>query len=107
VPSLTDRRILPRLAAAALAAVAAGCSEYLERRETISFHAGDATAVNRAIHTIDPWPAAAARTDIPVSGRRVVNAIERYEAPQASAPAAAGMPMIMLPPTGAAPAAGP
>jgi hypothetical protein len=68
--------------AAALACTAAGCTEYLERRETIAPHAGNAVAWNRAVHTIDPWPPAAARTDIPVSGRRVVDAIERYEAPR-------------------------
>ena len=69
-----------RLAAAALfACLTAGCNPYLERRETISFHAGDAAAANRAIHTIDPWPAAAARPDIETSGRRTVDVIERYE----------------------------
>ena len=62
--------------ALALAAAAAACTEYVERRETIAAHAGNAVAWNRAVHTIDP------RTDIAVSGRRVVDAIERYEAPK-------------------------
>jgi hypothetical protein len=68
--------------AVALVATAAGCTEYVERRETIAAHAGNAVAWNRAVHTVDPWPASAARTDIEVSGRRVVDAIERYEAPR-------------------------
>jgi hypothetical protein len=67
------------LLAAAFAAAAAGCTEYLERRETISFHAGDAVAANRAIHTIDPWPPYASNTRLETSGRRVANAIERYQ----------------------------
>jgi hypothetical protein len=77
----TDRRTALRLAAAAaLALCAASCTEYVEHRETIAPHAGNAVAANRAIHTVDPWPAASARTDIDTSGRRVVDAIERYEA---------------------------
>jgi hypothetical protein len=68
--------------AAALALLAASCTQYVERRESIASYAGNAVAWNRAVHTIDPWPAAAARTNIEVSGRRVVDAIERYEAPK-------------------------
>jgi hypothetical protein len=96
----TDRgRRLRVAAASALALLAASCTEYLERRETIALHAGNAVAANRAIHTVDPWPAASARTDIETSGRRVVDAIERYEAgkpPNGSAPA----PTIMAIPRG-------
>lgn len=72
---------LPLVLAAALATAASGCTnQYVERRETLARHAGNAAAANRAIHMIDPWPVAAARTDIEVSGRRIVEAIERYEA---------------------------
>jgi hypothetical protein len=94
----TDRAC--RLALAlALAAAAAACTEYVERRETIAAHAGNAVAWNRAVHTIDPWPAAAARTDIAVSGRRVVDAIERYEAPKPK-DGNGGAPSIMAIPMG-------
>ena len=62
----------------ALAASLAGCNWY-SRRETISYQAGDAVAWNRAVHTIDPWPAASNDSNIPVSGRRVARAIETYE----------------------------
>ena len=93
---LTDPLRVLRLAAAALALSASACTEYVERRETIAAHAGNAVAANRAIHTIDPWPAASARTDIETSGRRIVDAIERYETrASASAPAA---PQIMAVP---------
>lgn len=98
----TERPILLPLAlVAALAAAAAGCtSQYVERRETLALHAGNTAAANRAIHTIDPWPVAAARTDIEVSGRRVVDAIERYEAGKppnggAAAPGIVALPIAM------------
>lgn len=89
---------LPLALAAAVAAVVAGCTnQYVERRETLALHAGNAAAANRAIHTIDPWPAAAARADIEVSGRRMVDAIERYEAPKPQSGGAAAPGMIALP----------
>jgi hypothetical protein len=96
----TDRSRRLRLAAAvALAVSAAACTDYVERRETIAAHAGNAVAANRAIQTIDPWPAGSARTDIEVSGRRVVDAIDRYEAPRppggTAAPPIMAIPMTM------------
>jgi hypothetical protein len=96
----TDRGALLRLAvAAALGLAAAACTDYLERRDTIAPHAGNAVAANRAIHTIDPWPAASARTDMETSGRRVVDAIERYEAGRPPV-AATSAPSIMAIPVG-------
>ena len=95
---------LLRIAAAVLALSAAACTEYVERRETIAAHAGNAVAANRAIHTVDPWPAASADTDIPVSGRRIVDAIERYEtraaAKEAAAPQVIALPVAMPTPGG-------
>ena len=39
------------------AATLAGCSDlYLDRRETVSLGGGDAVALNRVTHMIDPWP---------------------------------------------------
>jgi hypothetical protein len=82
----TRLRWSARLALAATALSVAGCQNYAARRDTIAFHAGEAAAYNKAVHTIDPWPAAAARADIPLDGPRAVRAIERYEQ---GAPAAA------------------
>ena len=93
-------RALRLAAAAVLALSAAACTEYVERRETIAAHAGNAVAANRAIHTIDPWPAASANTDISVSGRRIVDAIERYEAPRPPGGAGPAAPPIMAIPMG-------
>jgi hypothetical protein len=86
---------MARLSLAALTLLLTGCQDYFARRDTIAFHAGEAAAYNKAIHTIDPWPVASARTDIDFNGRRIVDAIERYEAPQASNGAAA--PATMMP----------
>jgi hypothetical protein len=49
-----------RLALAATTLLVAGCQDYAARRDTIAFHAGEAVAHNKAVHVIDPWPAAAA-----------------------------------------------
>jgi type IV pilus biogenesis protein CpaD/CtpE len=91
-----------RLGAAALLASAAACTEYLDRRDTVSFHAGDAVAANRAIHTIDPWPAHASQTAIAHDGERIGKAIERYKrGPQpngAAAPSTLAIPIAPPPP---------
>jgi len=68
-----------------------GCQDSLSRRDTVVAWAGNSAAANKAVHIIDPWPAASADTDIPVSGRRTVAAIERYEN-ALDAPAAGAQP---------------
>src|SRR5215204_347343 len=57
------------------------CSEYLDRKETIFFGAGEAVAINQLAHTTDPWPAHAANTHFPVSGERTAAAVRRYQDP--------------------------
>ena len=85
-----------RLSLAALTLLLTACQENFARRDTIAFHAGEAAAYNKAVHIIDPWPAASARTDIDYNGKRVVGAIERYETRQDGA-SAAPAPMMMAP----------
>jgi hypothetical protein len=91
----TRLRWSARLALTAATLLTAGCQDYAARRDTIAFHAGEAAAHNKAVHIIDPWPAAAARADISFDGPRAVRAIERYETgsgpllPDAAAAAAA------------------
>jgi hypothetical protein len=59
--------------------VLAGCSDlYFDRRETVSFGAGDAVANDAALQTIDPWPPASASRDVRSNGPRMAGAIERY-----------------------------
>jgi hypothetical protein len=66
------------LSGAVVAALPA-CQSTFARKDTIGYAAGDAIAWNKAIHTVDPWPLSSADTTIPVSGRKVAAAIERYE----------------------------
>jgi hypothetical protein len=71
---------LPALALVA-AAMLAGCADpdfYLDRRETISLHAGDAVAANIVAQTVDPWPREAANRNIVSNGERMQAAGERY-----------------------------
>jgi hypothetical protein len=67
------------VSALALAALLGGCADiYYDRRETVTFHAGDAVATNKVTHIIDPWPRAAANRNIEAHGERVQRAVERY-----------------------------
>jgi len=62
-----------------LASALAGCSDiYYDRRETVTFAAGDATATAQAVQVIDPWPPAAYNRNIAYNGPRVAGAVERY-----------------------------
>ena len=69
-----------RLAVLALAAPLLGaCTDmYLDRRDTVSFAAGDAVAVNKITQMIDPWPPYAGNRNIAFDGERMQAAAERY-----------------------------
>jgi hypothetical protein len=72
------RSIIPAIG---FAGMLAGCSSpdfYLDRRDTISFGAGDAVATNIITQTVDPWPRAAANRNIESNGERMQAAVERY-----------------------------
>jgi hypothetical protein len=70
-----------------LAAMLAGCSDlYYDRRDTVSFAAGDAVATARATQTIDPWPRASAERRIAANGVVVQSAVERYRTCQVIQP---------------------
>lgn len=74
-------------------AAVGGCAEpdlYLDRRDTISFHAGDAIATNIAVQTIDPWPRVAGNRDIPANGDRMQAAGERYRTGKVTPPKGLG-----------------
>jgi hypothetical protein len=67
------------IAAVLLGAMLGGCSDlYWDRRDTVAFWAGDAPATNVAIHTIDPWPPAAAKRSHRTNGDVMQKAGERY-----------------------------
>jgi len=64
--------------AALLGGLLAGCSDYLDRRDTISLNGGDAVATNTVTQMVDPWPRASAQRNIAFSGVRMQSAVERY-----------------------------
>ncbi len=68
------------LALALCAAGLGGCSAdlYLDRRNTVSFAAGDAPAANAVTHMVDPWPREASNRNIEFNGERMQSAAERY-----------------------------
>jgi len=69
-----------RLAVLALVAPLIGaCTDmYLDRRDSVSFGAGDAVAVNKITQMIDPWPPYAGNRSIAFDGERMAAAAERY-----------------------------
>ncbi len=70
-----------------LASVLAGCSDlYYDRRETVTFAAGDSVASAEAVQMIDPWPKASANRNIAYNGAHVAGAVERYRTCQVIQP---------------------
>jgi hypothetical protein len=70
---------IPRaLALAALMTALAGCSEYLDRRDTISLNGGNSVASNEVSQMVDPWPRDSANKNIAFSGAKMQSAVERY-----------------------------
>jgi len=66
------------LALAAALAMLGGCSEYLDRRDTIALSGGNAVATNKVTHMVDPWPRDSANRDIAFNGAKMETAIQRY-----------------------------
>ena len=66
------------LALAAVLAMLAGCSEYLDRRDTIALNGGNAVATNKVTHMVDPWPRDSANRNIAFNGAKMETAMERY-----------------------------
>ena len=67
-------------------AVLGGCSEYLDRRDTIAKSGGNAVATNVVTHMVDPWPRASANRNIAFNGARIESAFERYRNNKVIAP---------------------
>ena len=66
------------IALAIVLATLGGCSEYLDRRETIALSGGNAVATNVVTHMVDPWPRESANRNIAFNGARIESAFERY-----------------------------
>jgi hypothetical protein len=77
---------------------------YLDRRDTVSFGAGDAVASNKVVHMVDPWPPRAGDRNIAFDGDRMVLAAERYRTDKVKPPAGTGTssvkyePVLLSPP---------
>jgi hypothetical protein len=67
-----------------------GCSEYLDRRDTISLHGGDAVATDKVTQMVDPWPVESAQKNIGFNGERMETAMERYRTNRTYAPNGTG-----------------
>jgi hypothetical protein len=88
MPQFTDA---VRWGAVALALPAlAACSEYLDRRDTISVYGGDAVKGNAVAQMVDPWPPYAADRNIRYDGVVIGRAIARYHAGKVIPPRAIG-----------------
>lgn len=82
-----SNNLLRGLALTAVMVLLAGCSEYLDRRETISLNAGDAMAANRVSMMVDPWPRVSADKNIAFNGERMQKAVARYRENKVTGPA--------------------
>jgi hypothetical protein len=74
------------LGLAGLTLLGACTDMYLDRRDTVSFAAGDAVATNKVTHMIDPWPARACDRNIAFDGERMAAAAERYRTDKVKPP---------------------
>ena len=51
---------------------------YLQRKDTVTLSAGDASQANAVAQTIHPWPPGVGNRNIPMEGSRAVRAVECY-----------------------------
>ena len=78
------------VALAAALVTLGGCSEYLDRRDTIALGAGNAVATDKVTHMVDPWPRASANRDIAFNGNKMESAFERYRTNKVTPPRGTG-----------------
>jgi hypothetical protein len=69
-----------------------GCADYIEHRDTITLHAGEAQDWNRVVHASDPWPPYVMDTKIPGDGQRTAVVMRRYSTGNAQAGSSAPPP---------------
>lgn len=70
----------------------AGCSQYLDRRDSITLGAGNALASDEVTQMVDPWPRTSANKNIAFSGAKMQSAVERYRTNRVLIPHLGGMP---------------
>lgn len=72
-----NKRLFSIVALSGLIALG-GCSEYLDRTDTMSWQSGNAVQTNKVTHMVDPWPPASANRDIAFDGAVMQTAMTRY-----------------------------
>ncbi|WP_431322966.1 hypothetical protein [Rhizobium sp. YTU87027] len=75
MPSQSVKRTLLVLAASLLA----GCADYMNHRDSITFGLGNAVEANKAIHIEDPFPPEAQRTRIASDGKVIRRVVTEYQ----------------------------
>ena len=103
----TKSRALAFAVLAASLSLGACTDMYLDHRDSVSFEAGNANASNKAIQTIDPWPAYAGERTIAYNGERAAAAAERYRQNKVTPPKGIGTSSVKYEPVAVAPAAAP
>ncbi len=83
-------KLMRTLALALLLSALTGCSEYLDRRESIALGAGDAVATDAMTEMVDPWPRVAAQRNIGFDGQRMESAVRRYQTNRTYPPSNSG-----------------
>ena len=91
-----------KLSIAAVLAALAGCSEYVDRRDSIALSAGDAVASDKVTHMVDPWPRESANRNIAFDGNKMESAFERYRTNKVIPPKGTGTSATYQPDPGAA-----
>ena len=68
----------------------AACSEYTDRRDTISLDGGNAVATDIDTQMIDPWPIESGDKNIAFNGQKMQSAVQRYRLNQVIKPVGTG-----------------
>jgi hypothetical protein len=83
-------KTLRALALAGLFAALGGCSDYLDRRDTIALQGGNAVQTDKVVQMVDPWPRASGDRNIAYNGAVMQTAVERYRTGRVIPPNGAG-----------------
>lgn len=81
-----SNKLMRGLLLATLVAVLGGCSEYLDRRDTIALSGGNSVDSNEVSQMVDPWPRASADKNIAFNGDVMEGAVQRYRTGKVYAP---------------------
>jgi len=81
-------------------AVLGGCSEYIDRRDTIALSGGNAVSTNVVTHMVDPWPRESANRNIAFNGAKIESGFERYRTNRVITPRGIGTSSTYQEPTG-------